>query len=139
MDRFPLRYDQADDERRLVARLKEIAGPYEPLVVYLFGSRAGEDYIDTSDWDLFFVSPSFAGIPFLQRPVEIGCALAKADVGPIEVLCYTPEEFLEKSEEPTPIGTAIRTARLLYPTDVPSGSADIRRSCDRTGRSGSGQ
>lgn len=110
---FALRYDQSADERRLVDRIRQIAERFEDLEVYLFGSRAGEHYLDVSDWDLIFVSPDFANVPFLRRGADIAWELSEASVGAVEVLCYTPEELREKALEPTAIGSAVRGARRL--------------------------
>ena len=46
---------------------------------------------------LILVSPWFAAVPFLRRPVEV--LEAPDDPGGLELLCYTPEEFEEKREE----------------------------------------
>jgi len=68
-----------------------------PLQVIAFGSRARGDALSTSDLDLILVSPWFATVPFLRRPVEV---LAMLDYpGGLELLCYTPEEFEEKRQE----------------------------------------
>lgn len=68
-----------------------------PLQVIAFGSRARGDAISTSDLDLILVSPKFASVPFLERPVEV---LEVLDYPRgLELLCYTPEEFDEKRGE----------------------------------------
>ena len=68
-----------------------------PLQAIAFGSRARGDALSTSDLDLILVSPHFAAMPFLKRPVEVLEALDYP--GGLELLCYTPEEFEEKREE----------------------------------------
>ena len=68
-----------------------------PLRAIAFGSRARGDALSTSDLDLILVSPRFATVPFLKRPVEVLEALDYP--GGLEFLCYTPEEFEEKREE----------------------------------------
>jgi uncharacterized protein len=68
-----------------------------PLQVIAFGSRARGDALSTSDLDLIVVSPQFAGMPFLKRPVAVLEALDYP--AGLELLCYTPEEFEEKREE----------------------------------------
>ena len=68
-----------------------------PLRVIAFGSRARGDAPSTSDLDLILVSPWFAAVPFLKRPVAV---LETLDYpGGLELLCYTPQEFEEKREE----------------------------------------
>lgn len=113
MARFPPRYDQRDDEQRLIAAIDRLAAPLEPLEARLFGSRAGEHYTDGSDWDLILVSPAFAGVPFLRRGPALAYDLSVAVGGAVELLCYTPEEAQEKAGEPTPIGRACREGRVI--------------------------
>lgn len=68
-----------------------------PLTALAFGSRVRGDALSTSDLDLILVSPSFASMPFLRRPVNV---LELLDYpGGLELLCYTPEEFEQKREE----------------------------------------
>ena len=68
-----------------------------PLRVIAFGSRVRGDALSTSDLDLILVSPWFASLPFLRRPVAI---LELLDYpGGLELLCYTPEEFEQKRQE----------------------------------------
>ena len=68
-----------------------------PLQAIAFGSRARGDALSTSDLDLILVSPRFAAMPFLRRPVAV---LELLDYpGGLELLCYTPEEFEQKREE----------------------------------------
>jgi len=70
---------------------------FAPLRAIVFGSRARGEALSTSDLDLILVSPRFASVPFLQRPVRV---LETLDYpGGLELLCYTPEEFEAKREE----------------------------------------
>jgi hypothetical protein len=75
-------------------RLRERLGPLRAIV---FGSRARGDALSTSDLDLILVSPRFASVPFLERPVRV-LELLGYPCG-LELLCYTPEEFDVKREE----------------------------------------
>ena len=70
---------------------------FAPLRAILFGSRARGDALSTSDLDLILVSPRFASLPFLERPVRVLEVLGYP--GGLELLCYTPEEFETKREE----------------------------------------
>ena len=79
------------------AQLPTLRKRLAPLQVIAFGSRARGDALSTSDLDLILVSPRFAAVPFLKRPVEMLEALDYP--GGLEFLCYTPEEFEEKREE----------------------------------------
>ena len=84
----------AEFVREHLPRLRE---GLAPLTAIAFGSRVRGDAISTSDLDLILVSPGFAAIPFLRRPVHV---LELLDYpGGLELLCYTPEEFEEKRRE----------------------------------------
>lgn len=63
----------------------------------LFGSRAKGTYNQESDFDLVVVSSDFKKTPWYKRSVELHL-LWKEDY-PIELLCYTPEEFERKKKE----------------------------------------
>jgi uncharacterized protein len=84
---------------------------FAPLQVIVFGSRARGDALTTSDLDLILVSPRFAAVPFLKRPVEV---LEVLDYpGGLELLCYTPQEFAEKREELGIVRTALEEGIAL--------------------------
>jgi len=78
-------------------RLPRLRERFAPLRAIVFGSRARGDALSTSDLDLILVSPRFASVPFLQRPVQVLESLGYP--GGLELLCYTPEEFERKREE----------------------------------------
>ena len=89
------------EDRKLAAFIREhlptLRDRLAPLRVIAFGSRVRGDALSTSDLDLILVSPWFASVPFLRRPVAI---LELLDYpGGLELLCYTPEEFEEKRQE----------------------------------------
>jgi predicted nucleotidyltransferase len=78
--------------------LPRLLAEWRPLHVILFGSRARGDALrDRSDLDLLIVSEAFAGMPFLERAYRVIWSLQTPF--PIEVLCYTPEEFTRKKQE----------------------------------------
>lgn len=78
--------------------LPRLIGRYRPAHVLLFGSRArGTALTRESDLDLLVVSEAFAGTPFLSRAGEVLWTLQAPF--PVEVLCYTPEEYSRKKEE----------------------------------------
>ena len=77
--------------------LSNLIDTYHPTHVLLFGSRAKGNALKESDFDLLVVSKSFEGIPFIQRTAHL---LSNLKVPfPIEVLCYTPEEYERKRKE----------------------------------------
>jgi len=78
--------------------LPRLVERYHPTRVLLFGSRArGTALTRESDLDLLIVSDAFAGMPFLLRAGEVLWTLQAPF--PVEVLCYTPEEYSRKKEE----------------------------------------
>lgn len=70
---------------------------YRPARVLVFGSRAQGNPLKESDLDFLVVSESFEGIPFIQRAPHLLWTLRVSF--PIEVLCYTPEEYERKIRE----------------------------------------
>jgi len=66
-------------------------------LVLAFGSRARGEALAESDLDLVVVSERFQGMPFLERTSRL---LADLDVPfPVDLLCYTPNEFRQKRRE----------------------------------------
>lgn len=80
--------------RESLPRLRARFGPLRAIV---FGSRARGDALTTSDLDVILVSPRFAALPFLERPVAVLAALDYP--GGLDLLCYTPEEFEARRAE----------------------------------------
>lgn len=77
--------------------LSKLIDSYRPTRVLVFGSRAQGTPLKESDLDLLVVSKSFEGIPFIQRTHHLLWTLRVPF--PIEVLCYTPEEYERKRKE----------------------------------------
>jgi len=77
--------------------LSKLIESYQPTHVLLFGSRAQGTSLKESDLDLLVVSKSFEGISFMHRTQELLWSLRVPF--PIEVLCYTPEEYERKRKE----------------------------------------
>lgn len=63
----------------------------------LYGSRARGDALKQSDVDVLLISKDFQGIPFLERMYQ-SSKLWKYKI-PLEMFCYTPEEFARKKKE----------------------------------------
>ncbi len=89
------------EDRKLAAfardHLPTLRRRLAPLRVIAFGSRVRGDALSTSDLDLILVSPWFASVPLLTRPVAV-LELLDYPAG-LELLCYTPEEFEERRQE----------------------------------------
>lgn len=76
--------------RRFAQRCRDEFGACQ---VYLFGSRARDDWHRGSDCDVFVISESFSGTPLFSRPVPLYLMWdGPAGVG-IEPVCLTPQEF----------------------------------------------
>ena len=71
----------------------------------LFGSRARDDWLYSSDIDLILVSDDFRSYGFLDRMREIA-EMWDGDLM-IEAICYTPEEFERKRREKGIVNTAM--------------------------------
>jgi predicted nucleotidyltransferase len=80
-------------------------------LVLVFGSRARGEALAESDIDLLVVSKRFRGISFLERASRI---LAELDSPiPVDVLCYTPEEFARKRRELGIVSLALKEGMAL--------------------------
>lgn len=77
--------------------LEELAERIPIERVILFGSRAGDEYLEGSDVDLIVVSPAFEDVPWPDRAADL-YLLWDAPIDP-EFLCYTPREFERKRDE----------------------------------------
>jgi len=73
----------------------------------LFGSRAGNNYNKYSDIDLVIVSPRFKKLKSFQRPITL--RLKWNLKYPVDLLCYTPEEFESKKTTPSIVKEAVET------------------------------
>ena len=98
MDRQP-----PAEVRRFVAAVRARI-PLERAI--LFGSRAREDALETSDYDLILVSPAFEGRPFYERPPPLLLLWERAE--DLDLLCYTPEEFEQKRQGLNVVGSAAK-------------------------------
>lgn len=94
--------------RRFLRRLEEA---FAPTQVVLFGSRARGDSLVHSDVDVVVVSEAFEGMAWRERLRRV-LELWDGEV-PLEPLCYTPEEFRERSQEISVVREAVREGRVL--------------------------
>lgn len=85
--------------------LPRIVSELAPERVLLFGSRARGDALRHSDLDVVLVADAFRDIPWLDRAAHV---IEACDIRlPVELLCYTPEEFARKVEELGIVRTAV--------------------------------
>jgi len=76
----------------------------------LFGSRVRDEWLEDSDIDLIVVSP-VNGIHFTDRAILL--YRLWNDNYPLEVLCYTPEEFKKKIRQIGIVKEAVREGIVL--------------------------
>ena len=70
----------------------------------LFGSRAGRDFKNESDFDLIIVSDEFEGVKSYQRAIKMYRAW---DVDySVDFVCLTSEEFEKMKNRPTVVKLA---------------------------------
>jgi hypothetical protein len=89
---------------QIAAFIDRIKEKYFISEVILFGSRARDEYLLSSDVDLIIVSPDFEGVYFLNRIVMM-LELWEGEV-PLEPLCYTPSEFSSMKNQLTIVNVA---------------------------------
>lgn len=80
-------------EMRKKAKLKRLIkalAVYEPERIYLFGSWAKGEEDELSDFDIVIIKET--QLPFFARLKEVG-KLLSVEMGGIDILVYTPEEF----------------------------------------------
>jgi len=104
-------------EARIEALVKALE-LYHPERVYLFGSAARGEADELSDLDVVVVKRT--ATPFLERLREIA-RLLPVELGAVDVLVYTPEEFASMQQEGNAFAELIiEEGRLIYagPTDI---------------------
>ena len=91
---------------KLIEELKGFKKKNKIEKMYLFGSRASGKIHKWSDVDLIVVSKQFRGKGILKRspPLHIKWNLKY----PVDLLCYTPEEFKKLSRQISIVSEAIR-------------------------------
>jgi hypothetical protein len=95
--------------KELESFLEKVKREVKVEKIILFGSRARGDNLKDSDVDLIIVSRDFEGVQFYERMSRF-LLLWDAPLD-LEVLCYTPEEFEQKSSEICVVREAIRGLR----------------------------
>lgn len=78
------------ERQRRILQLLAALGPYQAERIYLFGSFARGEEDELSDLDVVIFKRTTQ--PFLERLREVSKFLP-ADLGTVDVLVYTPEEF----------------------------------------------
>lgn len=82
------------DYEKVRAFAKRLRADYPDAKVVFFGSRAKGEALQESDFDVIVVSGAFVNTNFFRRTEKMYDYWLEAE--PLEVFCYTPEEFEEK-------------------------------------------
>jgi len=98
--------------QKKVHRLIKSLLPYDPERLYLFGSWARGEEDDLSDLDLVIIKQT--EVPFLDRLREVA-SLLPAEIGGVDILVYTPDEFVAMQQNGNAFAEMItEEARLIY-------------------------
>lgn len=85
---------------------KDVRKIYPDVKIYLFGSRARDDWMKNSDYDLVLISKHFDKIKFFDRPKKIyDLWQYEQDIEPI---AYSPLEFENAKKYSTIIRDAMK-------------------------------
>lgn len=97
---------------RDIDHLKQVlrGSPFPIKSAFLFGSRASNNSLEESDWDIVIVSQEFANIPFPDRATFF---LKKVPLRRVDLLCYTNEEFNQRAKEISIVAEAMKGERLI--------------------------
>lgn len=93
-----------------IERLLEVLRDYGPERVYLFGSAARAEADELSDLDVLVIKQTTT--PFLDRLLEVA-RLLPLDLGAVDLLVYTPEEFARMRQEGNAFAEMIAEEGLL--------------------------
>ena len=91
--------------------LGKIKSHFAPAQVWVWGSRVYGLPHEFSDVDMVIVSERFQGVPFWKRRQLFRDATGIAEdpsAEVVDVLCYTPAEFQDRSSSPTVVREAVR-------------------------------
>ena len=97
------------DKRKsgIIKKLKEFKKENKIKKMIFFGSRMTNNYNKYSDIDLVVVSPKFKKLKSFQRPAML--RLKWNMKYPVDLLCYTPEEFERRRKIPSIVREAAET------------------------------
>ncbi|MBU2476533.1 nucleotidyltransferase domain-containing protein [Candidatus Micrarchaeota archaeon] len=86
---------------------KKLRKDFKDAKVILFGSRAKNEELLNSDYDVIVVSKKFEGINFYERTEKMYDYWNQKEL--LEAICYTPKEFMEKSSRIGIVKEAVKT------------------------------
>lgn len=98
-------------QQRIQWLLDDLKG-YQPEKIILFGSAARGDTDEYSDLDVVIIKRTDER--FVQRGID-AARLIRANVGAIDLLVYTPEEFERMRDDENPfIERVLTEGKVLY-------------------------
>jgi len=101
------------DDPNLAEILRRLVAAYEPLRIYLFGSKARGDEGPDSDYDLMVVVPDDA--PPERRRSRLAYQVLRGTGQAADVLVWTQEAFDKRLHLPTSLPvTIIQEGKLLH-------------------------
>lgn len=95
--------------KQFVAVLKK---KYAPSLILLFGSRARNEHLKESDYDLIVVSERFRGSRWVRRHEEAYMCWGGNER--LDLLCYSPDEFEAKKRQIGIVKTAVEEGTVLW-------------------------
>ncbi|MFH0954510.1 MAG: nucleotidyltransferase domain-containing protein [Candidatus Micrarchaeota archaeon] len=87
---------------------QKVKKDYSDAKIYLFGSRAGKDFLKTSDFDVLIVSQLFEQKPFFRRASKMYDYWDNPSL--LEAFCYTPAELEAKKNQIGFVQNALKTS-----------------------------
>jgi predicted nucleotidyltransferase len=103
-----------------LAHLIEILKGYKPERIYLFGSWARGEWDDLSDIDLVLIKKTRRS--FLDRLRDVG-KLLPPEIGGVDILVYTPSEFVRMKEQGNAfVEMILEEGQLIYDDKEDTGS-----------------
>lgn len=91
--------------------LVKVKNQFHPDLILLFGSRARDEHLKYSDYDLLIVSENFEGVHFLERIYQL-LELWDYDWD-VDILPYTPKEFHKKKNQIGIVNQAVKEGIVL--------------------------
>ena len=99
------------DSEKVSEFAKKVKADYPDARVIFFGSRARGDALQESDFDLIVVSEAFGKTNFFKRTEKMYDYWTEK--APLEVFCYTPEEFSKKKKQIGTVKNAVENAATI--------------------------
>ena len=96
--------------KKKIRQLIESLLPYQPQRILLFGSWARGEEDELSDLDVVVIKETTS--PFLDRLRQAG-SLLPADLGGVDILVYTPDEFAMMQSQGNAFAEMIAEEALL--------------------------